>query len=125
MPSDAPLASTAHAPSLRRMAPSTVVLLSVATRAVILSVIALSITHETTRNGLMVESMLASLRRSMLAASSVRASCCDTGKYIPYLRRGPEANHLNSRYASIIQLIFGKTFFRVLTATIFEDRLEY
>ena len=74
MPSDALLASTVHAPSLRRMAPSTVVLLNAATRADIPSVIALSITHEMTRNGLMEESMLAFLRPSMLAASSVRAS---------------------------------------------------
>lgn len=65
MPSGALLASTVHAPSLRRMANSTVVLSSAATRVDILSVIALSITHEMTRNGLMEESMLAFLRPSM------------------------------------------------------------
>lgn len=92
MPSDALLASTVHAPSLRRMANNIAVLSNVTIRVYMLNATARNITPETTRNGPTEESMHASPNPNMLAALSVRAGYCYKGKSIFYLRRVSETN---------------------------------
>jgi hypothetical protein len=78
MPSDALLASKVHVPSSSLIASNIVVLLNATTRADMLNAIARSTIHETTKNGLMEESMLAFLLPNMSTALSVRASYYNT-----------------------------------------------